>query len=130
MSSTAGRQYCAYETVSNLSHLSETEMLARRSPRPLRMILYGKGGTGKSRVIQMITLLESLLIVCNNLYLIWYKLMKPATLPQHGRQRRHAKGMHINLFNMVYTYFNLIDSTESKGTAGRPMFAHVCASQR
>ena len=31
------------------------ETLAGRSPPPLRMILYGEGGTGKSRVIQTVT---------------------------------------------------------------------------
>ena len=45
------KQYCAYQIIVN--HLSET--LAGRSPPPLRMILYGEGGTGKSKVIQTVT---------------------------------------------------------------------------
>ncbi|KAI0253810.1 hypothetical protein BJV78DRAFT_1081303, partial [Lactifluus subvellereus] len=45
------RQRRAYEIVCN--HLSDT--LAGRSSPPLRMILYGEGGTGKSRVIQTIS---------------------------------------------------------------------------
>ncbi|THU83028.1 hypothetical protein K435DRAFT_690331, partial [Dendrothele bispora CBS 962.96] len=34
-------------------HLDQT--LAGRKPPPLRMVLYGEGGTGKSRVIQTVT---------------------------------------------------------------------------
>ncbi|KAL1709673.1 hypothetical protein EV121DRAFT_194311, partial [Schizophyllum commune] len=36
-------------------HLEET--LAGAPPKPLRMLLYGEGGTGKSRVIQTVTAL-------------------------------------------------------------------------
>ncbi|KIL59324.1 hypothetical protein M378DRAFT_50077, partial [Amanita muscaria Koide BX008] len=41
----------AYEVI--LWHLQQT--LAEKKPPPLRMILYGEGGTGKSKVIQTIT---------------------------------------------------------------------------
>ncbi|PBK58624.1 hypothetical protein ARMSODRAFT_854946, partial [Armillaria solidipes] len=41
----------AYEII--MWHLDET--LSGREPPPLRMILYGEGGTGKSRVIQTVT---------------------------------------------------------------------------
>ncbi|KAI5892664.1 uncharacterized protein SCHCODRAFT_02456706, partial [Schizophyllum commune H4-8] len=34
-------------------HLEET--LGNKSPPPMRMLLYGEGGTGKSRVVQTIT---------------------------------------------------------------------------
>jgi hypothetical protein len=44
-------QYRAYEIITN--HLKET--LAGRSCRTLRMILYGEGGTGKSKIIQTVT---------------------------------------------------------------------------
>jgi Cdc6-like AAA superfamily ATPase len=44
------RQYRGYQIVVN--HFSET--LAGQSPPPLRMILYGEGGTGKSKVIQTV----------------------------------------------------------------------------
>jgi hypothetical protein len=45
------RQYRAYEIITN--HLTET--LAGRSPRLLRMILYGEGDRGKCKVIQIVT---------------------------------------------------------------------------
>ncbi|KAJ3925993.1 MAG: hypothetical protein NXY57DRAFT_906339 [Lentinula lateritia] len=44
-------QRWAYEIV--VWHLDQT--LTGKHPPPLRMILYGEGGTGKSRVIQTIT---------------------------------------------------------------------------
>ncbi|GJE99317.1 hypothetical protein PsYK624_155710 [Phanerochaete sordida] len=44
-------QFCAYDIIK--WHMAET--LAERNPPTLRMILYGEGGTGKSRVIQTVT---------------------------------------------------------------------------
>ncbi|THG97985.1 hypothetical protein EW026_g4135 [Hermanssonia centrifuga] len=44
-------QYRAFDIIR--WHLDET--LADRNPPPLRMVLYGEGGTGKSKVIQTVT---------------------------------------------------------------------------
>ncbi|GJF00157.1 ATP-dependent exoDNAse [Phanerochaete sordida] len=44
-------QFCAYDIIR--WHLGQT--LAEQDPPPLRMILYGEGGTGKSKVIQTVT---------------------------------------------------------------------------
>ncbi|KIL56471.1 hypothetical protein M378DRAFT_89250, partial [Amanita muscaria Koide BX008] len=44
-------QYRAHDII--LWHLEQT--LADQHPHPLRMIIYGEGGTGKSKVIQTVT---------------------------------------------------------------------------
>ena len=45
------KQHQAYDIITD--HLRDT--LANKNPPPLRMILYGAGGTGKSKVIQTVT---------------------------------------------------------------------------
>jgi Cdc6-like AAA superfamily ATPase len=41
----------AYEIITQHLH----SMLSGNNPKPLRMVLYGEGGTGKSKVIQAVT---------------------------------------------------------------------------
>src|ERR1700683_5680012 len=43
-------QYCAYDIIT--WHLEQT--MASKKPPPLRMIIHGEGGTGKSKVIQTV----------------------------------------------------------------------------
>jgi Cdc6-like AAA superfamily ATPase len=44
-------QFRAYEIITQ--HLGD--YLQGKAPKPLRMIVYGEGGTGKSQVIQTVT---------------------------------------------------------------------------
>ncbi|KAL1664745.1 hypothetical protein GGF50DRAFT_23737, partial [Schizophyllum commune] len=39
----------------DIMHWHLDQRLTGKAPRPLRMIVYGEGGTGKSRVIQTVT---------------------------------------------------------------------------